>query len=138
LRWTVLQPAPYVQNFNRPPDGVLRVPYRIDAPFSFVDLMDVAEAAATVLTGSNFDYGTYELAGPEVSTLADIARALDVRVERVDTNQASTRLKAMFEHYDAHGLVGNPAALAMILGRRPTNALDALRRDLAAGYRTDH
>jgi uncharacterized protein YbjT (DUF2867 family) len=138
LRWIVLQPAPYVQNFNRPPDGVLRVPYRIDAPFSFVDLMDVAEAAATVLTGSNFDYGTYELAGPEVSTLADIARALDVRVERVDTNQASTRLKAMFEHYDTHGLVGNPAALAMILGRRPTSALDALRRDLAAGYRADH
>lgn len=138
LRWTILQPAPYVQNFNRPNDGVLRVPYRIDAPFSFVDLMDVAEAAATVLTGTDFDYGIYELAGPEVLTAADIGRRLGVRVQPVDSEQEPTRLKAMFEHYDRHGLVGNPASLAMILGRPPTNALDALVRDLSAGDRTDH
>ena len=137
LRWTILQPAPYAQNFKRPADGVLRVPYRIDAPFSFVDLMDVAEAAAIVLTGSEFDYGIYELAGPEVLTVADIAQRLGVRAEVVDSHQASTRLTAMFDHYDLYGLVGNPAALAMILGRPPTNALDALLRDLAAGYRAD-
>jgi uncharacterized protein YbjT (DUF2867 family) len=137
LRWTILQPAPYIQNFNRPADGVLRVPYRVDAPFSFVDLRDVAEAAATVLTVTGFEYGIYELAGPEVLTVADIARRLDVRVEAVDTQHASTRLKAMFEYYDLHGLVGNPAALAMILGRPLTNALVALLRDLASGDRTD-
>jgi nucleoside-diphosphate-sugar epimerase len=138
LRWTILQPAPYVQNFNRPPDGILRVPYRIDAPFSFVDLRDVAEAAAIVLTGIAFDYGIYELAGPDVLTVADIARRLDVRVETVGSQQASARLKAMFEYYDRHGLVGNPTALAMILGRPPTSALDAVLRDLASGDRADH
>jgi uncharacterized protein YbjT (DUF2867 family) len=137
LRWTILQPAPYVQNFNRLHDDILRVPYRIDAPFSFVDLRDVAEAAAIVLTESGLDYGIYELAGPDVLTVEDIARRMDVRVEAVDSQQASTRLKAMFEHYDLHGLVGNPAALAMILGRPPTDALDALLRDLAAGDRTN-
>jgi uncharacterized protein YbjT (DUF2867 family) len=145
LRWTILQPAPYAQNFTRPPDGVLRIAYRTDAPFSFVDLMDVADAAAIVLSVGDFDYGTYELAGPAVMTVADIAQQLGVRLECVDPQvwgrealargmspQAVTRLKSMFEHYDAHGLVGNPAALATILGRPPTNALDALLRDLSA------
>jgi uncharacterized protein YbjT (DUF2867 family) len=145
LRWTILQPAPYVQNFKRPPDGVLRIAYRSDALFSFVDLIDVAEAAATVLAGDEFDSGIYELAGPLVTTVAEIARGLGVRVESIDSlswqrqalaggmsPQAVTRLTAMFEHYDHHGLVGNPAALAMILGRSPTNALEALLRDLAA------
>lgn len=144
LRWTILQPAPYVQNFKRPADGILRIPYRSDALFSFVDLIDVAEAAATVLTRDEFDYGIYELAGPLVTSVAEIARGLGVRVESVDSlswqrealaggmsPQTVTRLTAMFEHYDHHGLVGNPAALAMILGRPPTNALDALLRDLA-------
>jgi len=138
LRWTVLQPAPYVQNFKRPADGVLRVPYRTDAPFSFVDLFDVAEAAAIVLTEGQFDYGIYELAGPEVMTVADLARGLGVKVESTDSGEAPPSLAAMFEYYDRHGLVGNPAALEMILGRPPTHALNALLRDSAAGDRTDH
>lgn len=131
MRWTILQPAPYVQNFKRPADGVLRIPYRSDAPFSFVDLMDVAEAAAIVLTNGGWDYGIYELAGPEVMTVADIARGLGARAETVDSPPAPSRFTAMFEYYELHGLVGNPAALAMILGRPPTNALDALLRDLS-------
>jgi uncharacterized protein YbjT (DUF2867 family) len=138
LRWTILQPAPYVQNFNRPAVGVLRVPYRVDAPFSFVDLRDVAEAAAIVLTGIGFDYGIYELAGPQVMTVAALARGLGVKVESTDSGEVPPRLAAMFEYYDRHGLVGNPAALAMLLGRPPTSALDALLRDLASGYRADH
>jgi nucleoside-diphosphate-sugar epimerase len=138
LRWTILQPAPYVQNFNRPADGILRVPYRVDAPFSFVDLRDVAEAAAIVLTGIGFDYGIYELAGPQVMTVAALARGLGVKVESTDSGEVPPRLAAMFEYYDRHGLVGNPAALAMLLGRPPTDALLALLRDLAAGDRADH
>src|SRR5579859_3028585 len=138
LRWTILQPAPYIQNFKRPPDGVLRVPYRTDAPFSFVDLMDVAEAAATVLMEDKFDYGIYELAGPAVITVEDLARGFGVNLESTDSGEAPPRLAAMFEYYDRHGLVGNPAALEMILGRPPTNALDALLRDSAAGDRADH
>lgn len=137
LIWTILQPAPYIQNFKRPPDGTLRIPYRADAPFSFVDLMDVAEAAAIVLTTGGWDYGIYELAGPEVMTVADVARGLGARIEMVDSASAPARLAAMFRHYDAHGLVGNPAALAMVLGRPPTNALAALLRELAAGDRAD-
>jgi predicted xylose isomerase-like sugar epimerase len=102
------------------------------------------------MTARDFDYGTYELAGPFVMTVADVARGLGARVETMNSQawqrqalaggmaaEAVRRLAAMFEQYDLHGLVGNPAALAMILGRPPANALDALLRDLAAGYRTD-
>ena len=142
--WTILQPAPYVQNFTRPLDGVLRVAYRIDAPFSFVDLLDVGEAAATALTTSAFDAGTYELAGPAILTVVDVAATLGVLAESVEPStwqrtalaggvspEAIPRLLAMFRHYDAHGLVGNPAALNRLLGRAPTDPRTALIRDLA-------
>ena len=48
LAFTILQPAPYMQNFlagwkSIVEDGVLRVPYSVNSDFSFVDLEDVAD-----------------------------------------------------------------------------------------------
>jgi NAD(P)H dehydrogenase (quinone) len=142
LHWTILQPAPYIQNFTRPVDGVIRIVYRSDAPFSFVDLADVGQAAAITLTSGSFDSGIYELAGPSILTMTDVAATLGTRVESIDARsweraalaggmdpESARRLVAMFEHYDRHGLVGNPTALAMLLGRAPTDPLTALLRD---------
>ena len=68
LPFTILQPAPYMQNLlagwkSIVEDGVLRVPYSVNSKFSFVDLEDVAEAASIVLTEPNHINATYELAG---------------------------------------------------------------------------
>lgn len=140
--WTILQPAAYVQNFARPADGVLRVPYRLDAPFSLVDLADVAEAAATVLTQAGHAAATYELAGPRRVTVRQVAATLGARPvqQTVDGWAQGQRLpayavealSAMFGHYDRHGLVGNPRVLAALLGRAPHDPLDVL-----AGKATD-
>jgi NAD(P)H dehydrogenase (quinone) len=132
LRWTILQPAPYAQNFARPLDGVLRIAYRASAQFSFVDLADVGEAAAVALTSSAFESGIYELAGPEVLTVADVAAALGAPLEMIHPEAwertalaggmaagTAARLVAMFRHYDEHGLVGNPAALTLCSDERP-------------------
>jgi uncharacterized protein YbjT (DUF2867 family) len=142
LRWTIVQPAPYVQNFKLPTDGILRIAYRADAPFSFVDLMDVGEVASIVLTTIKFECGVYELAGPSIITVGEIATALGLQVVSQDpmtwrrealaagiSSEQVSRLTAMFQYYDLHGLVGNPTALTTILGRAPNHALDALRRD---------
>src|SRR5712692_518116 len=141
LRWSILQPAPYAQNFTRTTDGVLRVAYRVDAPFSFVDLLDVSEAAAIALTTNRCEFGIYELAGPQITSVAEIASILGMRAESMDpllwqraavenglSPEAAKRLVAMFSHYDRHGLVGNPASLAQLLGRRPNSASEALLR----------
>jgi uncharacterized protein YbjT (DUF2867 family) len=68
LPFTILQPAPYMQNllanWNRMVEhGVLRIPYSIDSKLSFVDLDDIAEAIKVVLTEPGHDYAIYELAG---------------------------------------------------------------------------
>ena len=54
LRFSILQPAPYMQNLQGQlkdilERGVYTVPYSADAPMSVVDLEDVAETAANVL-----------------------------------------------------------------------------------------
>lgn len=139
MEWTVLQPAAYVQNFARPADGVLRAPYSLDAPFSLVDVTDVAEAAATVLTAAGHTAATYELAGPRPVTVRQVAAALGVRAEQQAVDEwargqrlptyALEALSAMFGHYDRHGLVGNPRVLATLLGRVPHDPLDVLARN---------
>lgn len=132
---TILQPAAYAQNLGVS-DGTLRVPYDPDAPFSLVDLADVAEVAAAVLTDAGHAHATYELAGPRVVTVREVAASLGVDVLRVDARDwlaggglgayERAALAAMFDHYDRHGLVGNPRVLAALLGREPTDPVDAL------------
>ena len=51
--WTVLRPAAYHQNLlGAALRGRIAVPYALDAPFTNVDLGDVAEVAAQALTGA--------------------------------------------------------------------------------------
>lgn len=148
LSWTILQPASYAQNVvveQVRRSGVLAVPYRTTAPFTPVDLADVAEAAAVVLTEPGHHHASYELAGPAVlDTVAMAAclttvlgRDVQARQQSVEewsaaaqglNEQARHDLLAMFDYYDGHGLVGNPRVLAGLLGREPTAFADALAR----------
>jgi len=144
LAFTILQPASYMQNVlggwraivER---GVYEVPYSVEARMSVVDLEDVAQAAAIVLTEPGHVGATYELAGPEVLTQTQVAEILSkhlkrpVRAEQVAieawTRQAQAsgmgnyqidRLVKMFLYYDRHGFWGNPRTLSNLLGRTPT------------------
>lgn len=143
LPFTILQPAPYMQNLlagwkSIVEDGVLRVPYSVNSKFSFVDLEDVAEAAKIVLAGSNHLNAIYELAGTSPMSHVEVAeifgRALkrDVRAEREEiggwrlrvqgmSEYAIENLVRMFEYYDQWGLAGNPTVLRWLLGREPSS-----------------
>jgi NAD(P)H dehydrogenase (quinone) len=143
LPFTILQPASYMQNMlggwqaivER---GVYEVPYSVDARMSMVDLEDIAQAAAVVLTEPGHLGATYELAGPEVLTQTQVAEILSkhlkrpVRAEQVTidawTRQAQASgmgpyqietLIKMFHYYDRHGLWGNPRVLSQLIGRSP-------------------
>jgi uncharacterized protein YbjT (DUF2867 family) len=151
LRWTVLQPCAYVQNFlaglRADPPG-LRVPYDPRARFGLVDLRDVAEAAAAALLLEDHAGATYELGGPSLVSVADVAACAgavlgrQVPVERVSTEQwrrtdgAGTDqreadwLGAMFDYYDRHGLPAGGRGLAALLGRGPTDLPATLAREL--------
>jgi uncharacterized protein YbjT (DUF2867 family) len=143
LPFTVLQPAPYMQNLlanweSMVKDGVLRIPYSTHAKFSFIDLEDVAEVARVVLTESGHDNAIYELAGTppkshvEVAEIFERALGRDVRTEKEEIREWRLRTKGlseyalqnlvrMFEYYDQWGLAGNPNALRWLLKREPTS-----------------
>ena len=152
LPFTVLQPAPYMQNLlnswkNIVDDGVLRVPYSVDSKFSFIDLEDLAEVAKIVLTEANHKNAIYELAGTLPMSHVEVAeifeRVLDreVRAEKEEirdwrlrassmSEYAIENLIRMFEYYDQWGLTGNPNVLRWILKREPSSLESFVTRNL--------
>ena len=143
--WTVLRPAAYHQNLLPAAlVGELAVPYSIDAPFSNVDLGDVARVAATVLAEPGHGGEVYELAGPEVLTVRQMAaqasEVLGRPVAAVETDRrawergpgaalpqgARHDLLAMFGSYDRVGLVGGSAWLWARLDHLPTTWAEAV------------
>jgi uncharacterized protein YbjT (DUF2867 family) len=147
LAWTVLQPCAYVQNFVPALAGsrVLEAAYDVDALFGLVDLEDVGEAAATVLLDDGHVGATYELGGPRLVSLRDVAAAAEavtsrpVELRRITAEEfradvdERTRdwLLRMFDYYDRHGLPTGPLPLRALLGRAATGLEETLRRELA-------
>jgi uncharacterized protein YbjT (DUF2867 family) len=138
LTWRVLQPCAYADNLDgqlagAAATGRFRAAWGLRQAQSLVDLRDVAEAAAVLLTEDGLDGGTFEAAGPEPLTAPAIAARIgawldrDVRaedappqgpvppVERYDAHCA----RRMFDHYRAHGFTGSPRVLEALLGRPP-------------------
>jgi uncharacterized protein YbjT (DUF2867 family) len=144
LPYAILQPASYMQNVLAGwraivERGVYAVPYSVETRMSMVDLEDVAQAAAVVLTELGHLGATYELAGPDALTQTEVAEILSrqlrrpVHAEQI-TIEAWTRqaqalgmgayqietLVKMFRYYDRYGFWGNPRALTYLIGRAPT------------------
>jgi NAD(P)H dehydrogenase (quinone) len=160
LDLTILQPTAYMQNILGAfpgviAEGVFRVPYPVTTRLSLVDLQDIAEAAALVLTTEGHNGATYELAGTEPLSQVEAAAAIGVALNRPVRAEAETvgawqeraratgmgeyecaTLAAMFRYYAAHGLIGNSRVLTSLLGRKPTDIAAFLRRNAAQGERT--
>ncbi len=151
LAYTILQPVAYMQNVLAQWEhilerGVYPVPYPAQTRLGMVDLEDVAEAAAIVLTEEGHAGAIYELAGETLSQVA-VAAVLSerlgrpVRVEVVALDawerraraaglgeyQVATLLK-MFRYYERCGFWGNPRVLGWLLGRAPARFVDFVER----------
>ncbi len=142
-RWRVLQPCAYADNLDpQLPEvrrtGVLRSPWGLTRAQSLVDLRDVAEAAAVLLTEDGLDGGTFEAVGPEPLTAPALAgrigahlgrevTALDVVPEGpVPQDHAARCSRTMFDWYREHGFTGSPRVLTALLGRPPRTVDDHL------------
>jgi uncharacterized protein YbjT (DUF2867 family) len=73
LRWTLLQPAGFMQNYLLTPPGITARP---DAKVAHVDARDVGAVAARALGEEGHEGSTYALTGPEALSDADIAAQL--------------------------------------------------------------
>jgi uncharacterized protein YbjT (DUF2867 family) len=151
LPFTILQPMHYMQDVDvraAVTDGVFRQPFSLDVPMSFVDLQDVGEVAAAVLSDPvRHNRATYELCGADTLTGHEVATVIShvsgrqVVGERVDPDTVLTGMRGkpdysldgfrrLFAHYDSYGLTGNPNVLGWLLGRPPTSFEGYARRAL--------
>lgn len=120
--WTILQPAPYLQNFDL--TRTVRIAYRADAPFGFLDLADLGQVAARVLAADVHIGATYELASRK-GTVADLTEEVSVitagewaaSVGADLDPRVRDWLLAMFAYYDAYGLPVGTETLRGLLGR---------------------
>jgi uncharacterized protein YbjT (DUF2867 family) len=159
LPFTILQPAAYMQNLLAYWDqivgqGVYAVPYATDTLLGMVDLEDVAEAAAIVLTEGGHAGATYELAGADVLSPADVAGVLErqlarpIRAQAVPLDEWERGARAtglgeyqvetllqMFRYYQRHGFWGNPRVLTWLLRRPPTTFATFVQRAARAFQR---
>jgi uncharacterized protein YbjT (DUF2867 family) len=136
LAWRVLQPCAYADNLDRQlpavaATGRFHSPWGLQQAQSLVDLRDVADAAAVLLTENGLDGGTFEAAGPQPLTApaiaAELGNRLGLEVRAVDvvpdgpvppeSRYAERCLRLMFDHYRAHGFTGSPRVLEALLGR---------------------
>lgn len=150
--WTILQPCAYVQNFVPALSAgstTLRVPYDVHRAFGLVDLADVAEVSAAALLDDGHAGATYELGGPALVSVADVASAASavtgrtIAAERQDpdawaagpgaalSQRERDWLLAMFRFYDDHGLPAGGRLLSALLGRPATTLPETLARELA-------
>ena len=144
LSYTILQPAVYMQNvlayWNQIVEqGIYPVPYAVETRLGMVDLEDVAEVAALVLTEPGHVGATYELVGAEPLTQTEVAAILSqqlgrpVRAQAVSLDEWERRARAsgmsdyavetllkMFRFYERYGFWGNSRVLTWLLGRSPT------------------
>jgi uncharacterized protein YbjT (DUF2867 family) len=152
IPWRVLQPCAYADNLDAAvraavDTGQLRSAWGLTQPQSLVDVRDVAECAAILLTEDGLDSGTYEVAGPEPLTAVDIADRVTAvsgrRVVPVDVpvpanldTYAGYCLHTMFAWYRDHGFAGSPRVATALLGRPPRSYTDHLADILGAGDRS--
>lgn len=160
LPFTILQSAAYMQNVLAGWEaivgqGMYRVPYSVETRLGMVDLEDVAEAAAIVLTERGHEGATYELAGPETLTQRELAlvlseqlgrpvRAESIRPEDWERGARAAGLGeyqietlfAMFRYYERYGFWGNPRVLGSLLGRAPSSFAAFVSGVQAAGTRS--
>ncbi|WP_037182106.1 NmrA family NAD(P)-binding protein [Rhodococcoides fascians] len=141
LKWSVLQPCAYVENFAGALSGDstrVTLPYSPDTRFSFVRLHDVAAVAAAVLTeGERHHCATYELGGPQALSVRELLRGSGAEIEQISLDQwqdsvsgsmptgAIARLRAMFDFYDHHDFLAGSAAVQFVLGR-PASDVDTV------------
>jgi len=145
LSYTILQPAPYMQNILAFWSDIIKkieypVPYSVNTRLSSVDLEDVAEVAAIVLSESRHKGAIYELCGTQILSQIEITQILsqylghrvDVKVMPIEEWEVNARnmgmgdyqvktLIKMFRYYDRFGFFGNSRILECLLNRAPTS-----------------
>jgi uncharacterized protein YbjT (DUF2867 family) len=148
IDFTIIQPCAYMQNVlggwkQIKENGTYTVPYSTSTRISVVDLRDIGEAVACVLTMPDHRNAIYECCGPQQLSQIEVAEIIGTcigrRVEAAEEDLATWQrnaqiiglskyaidtLTSMFRYYDKYGFTGNSGVLEHILRRKPENFHD--------------
>lgn len=156
IPYTIIQPSAFMQNILESwkvlrDDGIFRQKLFTspETRMCLLDLEDLAEAVANVLTNREHIGATYELCGPDNMSLSDMKTIMEKQFGRIviveiplDENMAASLKKAgrdeyyinslltMFHHYNEQGFIGNSNTLTWILGRKPSDFTSFIQRTL--------
>jgi NAD(P)H dehydrogenase (quinone) len=138
LAWTIVQSAMYFTTamlYFDEAHNEFRPPFSVTQRFNPIDPEDLSEAVANILCEPGHEFATYELAGAERLSFQDMAarasaltkspvraivgRAQDALAGRGFSAEREREARAMYAHYDAHGLPGNGRVLSLLLKREP-------------------
>ena len=139
LAWTIVQPDMCAQSvlafLNRRRTMLPRL--RPRPTLHLIDLDDLGEAVAALLLDDTHVGRTYELAGAELLTTHEMGEQMSrawqhpVRLVRLPAvlvaavgslrfgRRPFSQIKAMLDHYNAHGFTGDAASLTRLLRRAP-------------------
>jgi len=155
LNFTILQPAPYMQNIlafkNDIMDrGEYPLPYPAQTRLSMLDLADLGEVAAKVFTEPGHVGSNYEIVGTKGISQLEVAAQISEGVGKIICvrevslgdwrdevekagmeSYAVETLQKMFIYYGQFGLWGNPGVLTHLLERQPGTIADFARRELS-------
>lgn len=159
LEYTIIQPAVFMQMFlpaiaGVKESGVLRQKFYTDrdTKMTFIDVNDMARAAAEIVASRRFIDATIELCAPGKLTLTDVEEAFsqaygdEIITEFIDDetflnaakldkdSYAAQVLLKMFEHYNENGFQGSSAVAEYILKKPPKNLAEFLREQLIKEY----
>lgn len=157
LAWTIIRPNNFNQNFDEDlwqaplVAGRLALPIG-DVPEPFIDVADIADVAATLLTRDGHQGQVYELSGPRGLTFAEaaqtIARAAGRHIRYVELTAPQYRDELLTEGYPeaaidalsalfaAHraGYTAEPVdGVQRVIGRKPIDFNEYAERAARAG-----
>lgn len=153
LNYTILQPMHYMHNFSIPmvwSTNAYQCFYTKTTKLSYVDIVDVAEVAAKVLSEpEQHANATYELVGTDFLSPNDMvekfnqltgrsAECQQIPVETMINYFPTAKYDSYFvktfqqlsETYGEYGIAGNANVLTWLLGRQPTTFDEYIQREI--------
>lgn len=158
LNYTIVQPAPFMQNILNAKAALIDKSVFIQKFFinkdssnriNLIDAQDFGQCVAEIIGCSEYNFATFELCGPEnlsvSNILSDIEKTMGYEVglqyisDEEFTKSMSARgaseysietLLKMFRHYNNGDFCGSPFIASVIMKKTPTTFIEFLNREL--------
>lgn len=158
LDYSIVQPAPFMQNILNAKEALLRNHIFVQKFFTgrnstnlinLIDADDFGNCVAEIALGRGYQYSTLELCGPQNLSVSDILSAMEKVIgqeielryvpddelrksmtEREAPDYSIETLLKMFRHYNEGDFCGSPFTASAILKKLPTSFIEFLNREL--------